>query len=241
MILITRPRPEAKKLKKIVESLGLAAHIDSLSKITKTKLDNHTKSKKLVLISSQRAAKIFIDKNLYQMNVPILVIGNNSFQKLKIAGYSNILYKAKASDELLKYLAKNYSSLRKKYGLTLIYMTGSISNSKFIKSLNTIGYKIEKKITYKTIFKTSFHRSTIQLMENKKIKVCLIYSQKNAELFCKLVKNKNLFNKCKKLLILTLSKNIAQVMKKNGYINVAYSLQPTQASLIKKLKKSKLL
>ena len=51
MILITRPRPEAKKLKKIVESLGHAAHIDSLSKITKTKLDNHTKSKKLVLIS----------------------------------------------------------------------------------------------------------------------------------------------------------------------------------------------
>ena len=32
MILITRPEPEANKLKKIIEDFGYDAHIDSLSK-----------------------------------------------------------------------------------------------------------------------------------------------------------------------------------------------------------------
>ena len=101
--------------------------------------------------------------------------------------------------------------------------------------------KLKKKIVYKTIFKTSFNYSTVQLLKNKKINVSLIYSQKNAEQFSKIVINGNLFNKCKNLLILTLGRNITQVMKKNGYLRVVNSAQPTQASLIKKLKKLALL
>ena len=120
-------------------------------------------------------------------------------------------------------------------------MTGSVLNQKFIKNLNAIGYEVEKTIVYKTIFKASFNNSTVQLLKNKKINVCLIYSQQNAERLCKLILNQNLFHKCKNLLILTLSKNISNVMKKNGYLNVVHSFQPTQASLMQKLKKTILL
>tara|TARA_B100001248_G_C27386198_1_gene459795 strand:+ start:641 stop:1366 length:726 start_codon:yes stop_codon:yes gene_type:complete len=241
MILITRPKNEAKKLKKKIEELGYDAHIDSLSKISNINIDRVLNSKKTVLISSQRAARIFIEKYSLRPNIPILVIGNSSYQKLKTAGFSNILYKAKDSNQLLRYLTKNLNQLEKKYGSKLVYMTGSVLNQKFIKNLNAIGYEVEKTIVYKTIFKSSFNNSTVQLLKNKKINVCLIYSQQNAERLCKLILNQNLFHKCKNLLILTLSKNISNVMKKNGYLNVVHSFQPTQASLMQKLKKTILL
>jgi len=241
MILITRPKNEAKKLKKKIEELGHDAHIDSLSKISNINIDRVLNSKKTVLISSQRAAKIFIEKYSSRPNIPILVIGNSSYQKLKTAGFSNFLYKAKDSNQLLRYLTKNLTQLEKKYGNKLVYMTGSVLNQKFIINLNAIGYEVEKTIVYKTIFKSSFNNSTVQLLKNKKINVCLIYSQQNAERLCKLILNQNLFHKCKNLLILTLSKNISNVMKKNGYLNVVHSSQPTQASLMQKLKKTILL
>ena len=213
MILITRPKNEAKKLKKKIEELGYDAHIDSLSKISNINIDCVLDSKKTVLISSQRAARIFIEKYSLRPNIPILVIGNSSYQKLKTAGFSNFLYKAKDSNQLLRYLTKNLTQLEKKYGNKLVYMTGSVLNQKFIKNLNAIGYEVEKTIVYKTIFKSSFNNSTVQLLKNKKINVCLIYSQQNAERLCKLILNQNLFHKCKNLLILTLSKNISNVMK----------------------------
>ena len=43
MILITRPKLEANKLKKIIEDLGYTAHIDSLSKIINPKINHNLK------------------------------------------------------------------------------------------------------------------------------------------------------------------------------------------------------
>ena len=51
MILITRPKPEAKKLKRIIENLGYHTHIDSLSTIVNLKIDINSKPKKIILIS----------------------------------------------------------------------------------------------------------------------------------------------------------------------------------------------
>ncbi len=241
MILITRPKPEAKKLKRIIENLGYHTHIDSLSTIVNLKIDINSKPKKIILISSQRAAKIIIEKHPVPLNMPLLVIGDISYNKLKKSGFSKILYKANDSNQLLKYLMKNLVTIKKRYGRKITYMTGSVSNQNFIKRLNKIGYSVEKEIIYKIKFKKSFNFSTVQLLKNNKIFICLIYSQQNAVQFCKLVANKNLFHKCKNLLILTLSRNITQIMKENGYHKVINSAQPTQTSLMKRLKKEILL
>ena len=48
-------------------------------------------------------------------------------------------------------------------------MTGSVLNQKFIKNLNAIGYEVEKTIVYKTIFKSSFNNSTVQLLKIRKL------------------------------------------------------------------------
>ena len=237
MILITRPKHEAIKLKKIIEGLGYVAHIDSLSQIINLNLEKNINSNSIILISSQRAAQLLIEKYEFCFDKPLLIIGNSSYKKLKSAGFSKIIYRAKDSNHLIKYLIENITLIHKRYGNELTYITGSVSNQIFIKRLNEIGYKTEKKIIYRTIFKSSFNHSTIKLLKNNKFSICLIFSKKNAEHFCNLVLKENLFQKCNNLEFLTLSKNITHVMKKNGYHKVAHSAQPNQSSLIKKLVK----
>ena len=122
------PKPEAKKLKRIIENLGYHTHIDSLSTIVNLKIDINSKPKKIILISSQRAAKIIIEKHPVPLNMPLLVIGDISYNKLKKSGFSKILYKANDSNQLLKYLMKILVTIKKRYGRKITYMTGSVSN-----------------------------------------------------------------------------------------------------------------
>ena len=114
MILITRPKTEAIKFKRIVENLGHNAHIDSLSKIVLSGLNNNLNSMGMVLISSQHATKIFIKNYSGSKKIPLLVVGNTSNQKLIAAGFSNILHQAMDSNQILKYLKKNYFKLKNK-------------------------------------------------------------------------------------------------------------------------------
>ena len=231
MILITRPKTEAIKLKNIIENLGHNAHIDSLSKISFSRLQKNFSSKNIVLITSQQATKIFTKKFSGSKNLPLIVVGNISYQKLKARGFSNILYKAKDSDQILKYLKKEYYKLKNKYGNKLIYLTGSVTNKKLIGDIQEIILSL-KKVIYKTVFKKSFANATVNLLNKNKIHICLLYSQQNARHFCDLISNKNLSKKCKKLLILTMSKKISEQLKKNGYINVKNARYPSQKSLL---------
>ena len=74
MILITRPKPEAIKLKKIIEGLGYVAHIDSLSRIINLNLEKNINSNSIILISSQRAAQLLIEKYEFCFDKPLLII-----------------------------------------------------------------------------------------------------------------------------------------------------------------------
>ena len=161
-----------------------------------------------------------------------MVVGNTSNQKLIAAGFSNILHQAMDSNQILKYLKKNYFKLKNKYSTKLTYLTGSVANKKFIVDLKKIVYEFEKKVVYKTIYKKSFSQTTISLLKKNKICICLIYSQQNARHFCELINKEKLFNKCKNLLIITMSKNISVLLKKNGYVNVTNARYPTQKSLL---------
>ena len=241
MILITRPRIEANKLKNIIEDLGYKVHIESLSRILFFDFVENLDSKAIILISSQRAAKIFIENYNGSKKLPLIVIGNISFQKLTMAGFTNILNKSKDSYHILKYIKKNLPLLKRKYGNKLIYLTGSVSNKGFVDNLKDLGINFEIKIIYKTAFKKTLSQSTIDLLNKNKINVCLLYSQKNAQHLCELIRKKNLSKKLKNVLILTLSKKISDVMKKNGYFLVKHSKYPSQKSLLNTLDRTRLL
>ncbi len=237
MILITRPKAEAKKLKKIIEDFGYKVHVDSLSTMSFPKFQINQNFKGLILISSQRATKIFIENYSGPKSLPILVVGNVSYQKLISAGFSKILKKAKDSKQILKYLKTEYSQLKKKYKNNLTYLTGTITNKKFINDLEEIGFQIKKKIIYRITFKKSFKNSTVRLLNENKINTCLLYSQQNAFQFCEISKNKSYSKKCKKLMFLTLSQNISELMRKNGFDKVMSAKYPSQKSLINLLKR----
>tara|TARA_B100002019_G_scaffold284258_1_gene291693 strand:- start:32 stop:745 length:714 start_codon:yes stop_codon:yes gene_type:complete len=232
MILITRPEEEAIKLKKILKKQGLQCHIDSLSKIenvlTKVKFDVDG----IAMLTSLRATKIFVKKYNKSKNTPLIIIGLNSYKKAVDSGFSNIIFFGEHSNEVYKFLKKN---VKKNKPQKIIYFTSTVINEHFILKIKELGYQVNSRVVYKTNFKQRLKPLTVQLIKKNKLKVCLIYSQQNANHFCKLINSHGLYDYSKKIIFVTISKMVSQILKKNGYKRVRTAAKPNQKSVVKKL------
>lgn len=243
MILITRPFKEAKKLKMLLSTHGYESHINALTKIKKKNSKIVFTKGNVVLLTSSRATKIITDDKSLSKQTPFIVVGSTSRDKLKEFGFNNILHCAQSAQKLLKNLKPQLKKIfkeRKVKGLD--HYTGSINSQTFIKKVKKeIDIPVSQKIIYQTKFIKSLSLETSRLIASNKIKVCLLFSQQNAQHFVNLIKKANLKEQGKNIKYLTLSSNITKILKKNGYTRVSSSNFPTLASMLDKLLKMRML
>ena len=233
MILITRPKAEAKKLSKQLASIGIASHIDSLSEIAPTRKKITIKKNYVVLISSPRAAKIFSSYNKIPKNVPLLIIGKVSESLLINANFKNIIKTFQDSISLSNYLQRKKKSLFGNNRLTGIdHKTGTVSNKSLQEKITALGILFHKDEIYKTSFKKKLKDKTIKLVKSDKIKFAILYSQENARVLLELIKSLDIEKNSKKINYICLSKQIAQIMKNNGFTSCSPH-RPSQPQLIK--------
>ena len=165
-----------------------------------------------------------------------MVIGAKSFKQLRTAGFNNVLYCAKDSNAMIRFIEKKLIDIYRKQNYKGIeYCSGYQINQNFFKKLNQYNIPVKRTVLYKMNFKKSFNTNTKKLIEKNMIKVCVLYSQQNANKFLELVKKAKLENHCKFIYFLTLSKNISAILKASGFDKVKNAHQPNQASLLKTL------
>ncbi len=236
MILITRPKKQALDLKKKIDSLGYESIVSPLSYFRSLSFNLEAPKNKIILISSPRATNILLNSKQIPKTTYLLIIGNSSFQKFDQAGFKNIIHVTKNSDEMCNYINNGLKKiLRKNIFSQILHLTGTVSNNNFIEKVKHI--KVRKIIIYETKFIRSLDLSVCNYIIQKKIKICLVYSQANANYLIQLFKKHHLEKHTKKIIFLSLSKNIAQIFTDAGFKNSLYADMPTQKSLLTKLSK----
>ena len=233
MILITRPKREAKKLRQELSLIGVPLHIDSLSEIVTKRKKIKVKKNHAVLISSPRAAKIFsLSKNVSK-KVPLLIIGKVSEGLLIRAKFQNIIKTFQDSTSLISHLKRNKKSIFGESLLTGIdHKTGTISNQSIQKKITALGIMFQKDEIYKTSFKKKLNDKTIKLLKSNSIKFAILYSQENARVLIELMNSAGIKQNSNKIHYVCLSKQIAKIMKNNGLTSCSPS-KPSQSLLIK--------
>ena len=238
MILITRPLKEARILKSLLTEKGYNSHIFSLSSSMQIQSTIKIKKNYVTLLTSMRATEIFIKSKYISKRQPIMVIGAKSFKQLHTAGFNNVLHCAKDSNAMIGFIEKKLIDIYKKKNYKGIeYCSGSQINQNFFKKLKQYNIPVKRTVLYKMNFKKSFNTITKKLIERNMIKVCVLYSQQNANKFLELVKKAKLENHCKSIFFLTLSKDISAILKASGCKKVKNARQPNQGSLLNILSK----
>ena len=234
MILITRPKKESLNLKAKLDKDKIPCIIDSLSSFVKVNSDIIVSNSKIVLISSPRAAQIVIEDKSLTKQINFLIIGARSQKKLKEAGY-NIIFTSQNSDQMLKYIKLNFTKIKKFKIKNILYLTSSVGNITFQKKLIKMGVQV--KVIYRTAYKKSLRKDTINSIKKNQIDVCLVFSQETAKLLIKLFKKHKLMRAAKSVTFLSMSRKISLVFMEEGFTSAPHVLVPTERRMIYKLNK----
>ena len=191
MILITRPKDEAKILKKELSKIQIESTIDSLTSFAFIKREIPYHQNISYLISSSQTVKfISKSKKKYQTILSkgnFFVIGKKVAADLRKLGTAKIKKITDDSEKMLTYL-KNQKTL-KNNPVTLIYLSGSVTNKDFLKLIKKNNdLRISRVVVYKTLKKSKLNQKTIKLINQSKISLIPLYSLQTAQNLIRLLK-----------------------------------------------------
>lgn len=241
MILITRPKDEAKTLKKELGKIQIESTIDSLTSFAFVKREIPYHQNISYLISSSQTVKfISKSKKKYQTILSkgnFFVIGKKVAADLRKLGTAKIKKITDDSEKMLTYL-KNQKTL-KNNPITLIYLSGSITNKDFLKLIKKNNdLRISRVVVYKTLKKSKLNQKTIKLINQSKISLIPLYSLQTAQNLIRLLKKYKIKAKIvREIKVACLSARIAHYIKNNSqFKKILVSKRPNQNSMISLIK-----
>ena len=243
MILITRPKIEAKQFADELQKKSFVSIIDSVLKFEPQKKNIFLSQNKIFIVTSSQCVKSL---NKYRKSYSRIlsegsfyVVGRQVYKNLKSIGVKKIEFQFSDTQQLLGKL----KNLRKKQvSVNYEYLCGSQINSDFMKQCKINKISIKKNILYKTIAVKKLKTKTVRSIERGEIKIITFFSIFTAKTFFKLI-NKHKLTKVQEK-SKRRRKSSSYVSCNQKFINkktLKWSSKPTQNALIMCMKDLKII
>ncbi len=240
MILITRPKLEAKELSLKLLDIKINVHCDSLISFTYdntwVKKQNLLDVKTVCLLTSVQAA-LSIEKiyslDQYFENVKIICIGERVSNYLKGKSVKNILHTFQDSNQLMSEL--DFQNLKEN---NLIYFCGNNYNAHLVEQIKSKDIKCEPIVVYHSEVADELKPETRAMIETNKINCVALYSQFSANIFMDLLQKAKLSESFRNKKFFCLSKKISKIVNSGNFNNTVISPLPNEQSMIDVIKKS---
>ena len=239
MILITRPKIEAKQFADELHKKSFESTIDSILKFEPLKKNIYLSENKIFIVTSSQCVKSlnkYRKSYLHILKEGIFyVVGRQVYKNLKRLGVKKIKFVFSDTQELLRKL----KALRKKrFSERYEYLCGSQINDDFVEQCKLNKISVKKKILYKTIAANKLKYKTVKGIKKGEIKILTFFSIFTAKTFFKLIKKHKLIKYIdhNEIYIMCLSKRISNyVLLNEEFIlkkRLKWSPKPTQNALI---------
>lgn len=218
-IIITRESQACMKSVRKLRDLGFDAHPFPLLKIEPVgiKLPS-TLSNTIVIITSPNAIPA-LKSSLNLHNNHFIVVGQTTANDLSKIGITPI-YTAKNSIELLEYIKQTFHN-----PANFLYLSGDHISTDIPSELAALQHSIERIIVYRSIIRDVSQE--LSVLEGAEI--FLFYSRRAAEAFADL--NLDVSQDT----AISISHQVADVLKTSGFKSVIVSTDPSEDSIIKLL------
>lgn len=237
--LITRPKPEAIKLKKKLSQIDVKGVVEPLLEITFSKTSK-SQFKKIVerynvqaiVLTSNNGAKA-LGKISKDYSLRVITVGDTTADEAREQGF----YKVSSVDgDLIRLKRFIINNLDPEKGV-IIYLSGNIISEDLGHNLGRNGFKVKRIIGYKASYAKKLSNKAVELLKNGKINYILFYSSKTSEVFLELIKYNNLPLTLRKIDVFCLSENIARIAKKISWKSINIAKEPTEKSLLELINK----
>lgn len=210
-ILITRESSQSAELIAILKNSGFAVINEPIFTVKKLNVKINPKVD-FVIITSANACECLASSSVSK-ETKIFAIGKQSAKRLGEFGFKNVVFPE-------EYNAKSLLNLilqeQKRNG---IYFHGEEITLDFKNELEKEGFKVEKILAYKINWHQDFSKEFLEKIKTTKIDFVLFYSKNNAKNFYKLAKNNNLLEYFMSSKLLSISEEVADILRKFGFKN----------------------
>ena len=247
MILITRPKSEAKQFADELHKKNIVSIIDSVLKFELQKKNIYLSRNKIFIVTSSQCVKSLNKYRKSYSNIlkegSFYVVGKQVYKNLKNIGVKKIKFQFSDTQELLRKL----KVLRKKnFLIKYEYLCGSQINNDFVEQCKLNKISIKKNILYKSIPVKKLKPRTIRSIKRGEIKILTFFSIFTFKTFFKLIRKHKLANDLtnQDIYIMCLSKRISKYIlhHNEGIIEkkrLKWSPKPSQSAIIMCIKKIK--
>ena len=235
MILITRPIDDAIELQKELKKKKIQSLVDPLTsyqfKNRKIKFNNDH----IYICGSQRCVESLVRFKKIN-NIRIIVVGKKVEKLLRKNNFKNILYVAKDTGQLIKWMRRKSNQLN-----FYIYLSSNIVNDDFVSDLKKYKISFRRKIIYQTILKKKFNKYTIKNLKQNEITSVVFYSTTSVKIYFKMLKKYKISYTSLNQIYFVLSSRISESCKKYKLKPsvIKISPRPDQSSMISLLEDNK--
>ena len=235
MILITRPKEQAKDLRLTFASKGYKVFQESLYSIEYLKRKVFYNKDSYYIFPSIHSVKSLVkNKQIYKfINANIFAIGKKVKQELINSGCKKILATTIDSKTLVTTLSSHKFNKVK-----LVYLCSNVVNSDFFNDAKKYKLSVKKTTIYKTRPVKKFTKKLIYYLSANKILGITLYSKLSVETFLSLLTKYKILYKFKKTPMYCISERVAKLLRQKNFKYIYVASKPNQKSLVNTVKRS---
>lgn len=239
-VLITRPEPEAKRLKSKLSKIGFDGVIEPVMKIkflSKAKKELSpllNKKTQAVIISSINGAKAVttLSEKINSLKLRVIAVGDTTADMLKESGFKNIVVAGGNIESVKEYIIQN---LKPKKG-RIVHCSGNIVASDLQSLLSEYGYDVRRIVLYHSLPSRRLSEKAVKAIKSGELQYVVFYSSRTASIFNRLAKESNLNKYLVDVHAFCFSPRVASVARKMPWKSVNVSNKPNEGALINLVK-----
>jgi uroporphyrinogen-III synthase len=219
-ILLTRPKKLSQTIAQNPTKKNLSFLIQPLFSVVPTDNFQPINQKLQAVLITSVAAVFALEKFEIKKDILVLAVGKKTADAIKKLGYQNVLSANNSAASLLDLALEKLSKNNAKEKNLVVYLAGEKITLDLAAKLSEQNFNAKKIVVYKTVEVKKFSHTTISGIKNGDIDEIWIYSKNSLEIFYKLAQKHNLLECLSQIKILCLSKKIAELAKKIGFIKI---------------------
>lgn len=220
-VLITRPEPGLSDTRAALESMGWQPHLAPMLSISTVPMHPARHVDRVIVTSGQSLEGL---RGSISLSTPLTAVGERTAARARAAGFTTVDHASGNAASLVRHLgqpAKDGS---------LLLATGEGLGLALAADLRSAGWRVTRRVVYRTASARSIDPSTRDLLAGDRIAAILFYSAVTARSFLDALGPER--HMLSNIRALALSSRIGDVLRTAPFADIAVAARPNQNALL---------
>ncbi len=230
-ILITRPEPDASKMKDALEALGHTVSLEPMLHIEPVAIDPRAfEGAQALIVTSRNSLRALRSSAALPtaLKLPVFTVGPGTADLARELKFQHVIAGTRAARDLVPLITANADPGKG----PLVHVAGEVVNFDMAAALKEHGLKVESLTAYRSEPAASLSAATMERITKGAIDAVILMSPRSADTFAQLVADAGIDREARQLVFLCLSQAVAHGLHSLAPVRIEIAEAPNGAAML---------